>query len=391
MSGNGSGSNALYLSFLTSTHFIIHVYTMLLPVLLLPLQDELGVGLVQLSLLSSIPRLLNVFIYIPTGMWADRQPSLVLTLSFIVTALGAIVVPMARTFPLLMVGFTLLSLGSTLYHPPSLKMASEFNPRRISLAMGLHNVGSSLGFATGPLLLGAMMSGWGWRYSFYIWMVLTLGMAVVSHLYTRNTLKGKEASSRGLSGDLKNLLTGDYLMVVAMATLVEAIFNILVTFVPVYFTVELGLSYGMTSIVTGLGPLTGILGSTLGGFTGDKYGRYRTGILVLGSVGVLLVIFPGLKILWLVLVVYGLYRALQAAFMPLMNSMIAAHSSSENRSLSYSFNFVAVNLAAAITPPTISYLIEQYNTVIIFPICIAAIIPTCGLIYLLRKRTITQI
>ena len=77
--------------------------------------------------------------------------------------------------------------------------------------------------------------------------------------------------------------------------------------------------------------------------------------------------------------------------MPLMNSMIAAHSSSENRSLSYSFNFVAVNLAAAITPPTISYLIEQYNTVIIFPICIAAIIPTCGLIYLLRKRTITQI
>jgi len=30
----------VYLAFLASTHFAIHVYTMLLPVLLLPLQDE---------------------------------------------------------------------------------------------------------------------------------------------------------------------------------------------------------------------------------------------------------------------------------------------------------------------------------------------------------------
>jgi MFS family permease len=210
-------------------------------------------------------------------------------------------------------------------------------------------------------------------------------MGVISHLYTRNTLKGKEASPRGISGDLQSLLTRNYLMVVVMATLVEAIFNILVTFVPVYFTKELGLSYSLTSIITGLGPLTGIAGSTLGGFIGDTYGRYRTGIIVLSSVGVLLLIFPGLNLLWIVLIVYALYRALQAAFMPLMNSMIAAQSSTENRSLSYSFNFVAVNLVAAITPPAISYLIELYNTIIIFPICIAAIILTCGIIYLLKR------
>jgi len=60
--GNG------YLAFLASTHFVIHVYTMLLPVLLLPLQDELGVSLVQISLLASVPRLLNVFVYIPVGL-----------------------------------------------------------------------------------------------------------------------------------------------------------------------------------------------------------------------------------------------------------------------------------------------------------------------------------
>jgi predicted MFS family arabinose efflux permease len=43
------------LTFLASTHFIIHVYTMLFPVLILPIQDELGITLVQASLLASVP------------------------------------------------------------------------------------------------------------------------------------------------------------------------------------------------------------------------------------------------------------------------------------------------------------------------------------------------
>jgi MFS family permease len=78
-----SNSNTL-LAFLASTHFITHVYTQLLPVLLLPLRDELGVSLVQISLLASIPRLFNVVAYIPSGITADRHPALILTASFVV-------------------------------------------------------------------------------------------------------------------------------------------------------------------------------------------------------------------------------------------------------------------------------------------------------------------
>jgi len=66
------------LAYLASTHFIIHVYTQLLPVLLLPLREELGVSLVQVSLLASIPRLVNVVAYIPAGIAADRRPALIL-------------------------------------------------------------------------------------------------------------------------------------------------------------------------------------------------------------------------------------------------------------------------------------------------------------------------
>ena len=380
--GNG------YLAFLASTHFAIHVYTMLLPVLLLPLQDELGVSLVQISLLASIPRLINVFVYIPIGLVSDRYPSLIFTLSFVAATAGALVVPMARSFPMLLLGFLLLSIGSTLYHPPSLKMASDYDPERRSLALGFHNIGSSLGFAAGPLLLGYLMNVWGWRSSFYIWAVLSLAMVGVSYVYTRRTLKSDEYSMEGfdLRAGFGTLLTRGFLMVVAISTLVEMTYNILVTYVPAYFTTQLGMSYSLSSTISGLGPLTGLVGSFVGGFIGMRYGVNRMGIAVLALIAALLVAFPGMNALWIVIAAYGITRLLLSAYMPLMNSMIADNSDPRNRSLAYSTNFVAVSLVAAVSTTATSMLIEAYDTSVIFPISLAALAPTILLLYLMMRH-----
>jgi len=382
-----TSKGGIYLAFLASTHFIIHVYTMLLPVLLLPLQEELGVSLVQVSLLASIPRLLNVFIYLPSGAFADRRPALALTLSFVACLAGALLIPFARGFPLLLLGFTLLSIGSTLYHPPSLRMASEYDPKKMSLAMGIHNIGSSLGFAAGPLLLGYMMITPGWRYSFYVWAALTAVTVVVSYKYTRKLFRGDAGigGERSVATGLRSLLTRAFLMVVAMSALVEMIFNILVTYIPAYFTMDRGMTYGLASMIAGLGPLTGLVGSTVGGLAGVRYGKYRMAFAVMASIAGLLVVFPRLEVFWLLVTVYGVTRCLQAAFMPLMNSMIAENSDPRSRSLAYSFNFVAVNLVASVSTTGASMLIESYGTRIIFPVTIAASIPTAALILLLSR------
>lgn len=381
-----SNKGYVYLGYLTSTHFIIHVYTMLLPVLLIPLQEELGISLVQLSLLASIPRLITMFIYIPTGLVSDKHPALMLTGSFIVTTIGAVVIPLSNSFTLLLLGFTLIGIGSTLYHPPSLRMASEFDSERLTLAMGLHNVGSSLGFAAGPLLLGYMLERQGWRYSFWIWAVLTAVMGVLSWNYTRKILRGSETRREiSIFGNLRSIMTREFILVVAMSTLVEGIFNILVTYVPAYFTTDLGMSYSLTSIITGIGPLTGLVGSFAGGLSGDRFGKYRTSMLVLGVTGLLMIIFPNLSKLYIVVIVYGLSRMFQASFMPLMNGMLAANCPSENRSLGFSFNFVMVSLFGSISITGTSILIERIGTGVIFPMSIILTVPTIFIIYLLRN------
>lgn len=377
-----------YLAFLASTHFAIHVYTMLLPVLLLPLQDELGVSLVQISLLASIPRLINVFVYIPVGLVSDRYPSLIFTLSFVAATAGALVVPTAKSFPMLLLGFLLLSIGSTLYHPPSLKMASGYDPEKRSFALGFHNIGSSLGFAAGPLLLGYLMNSWGWRASFYVWAILSAAMVGVAYLYTRKTVRSDGFSMEGfdLRAGFGSLLTRGFLMVVAISTLVEMAFNILVTYIPAYFTTQLGMSYSLSSTISGLGPLTGLVGSFVGGFIGMRYGVTRMGVVVLALIAALLVVFPGTSAFWIVIVAYGVTRLLLSAYMPLMNSMIADNSDPRNRSLAYSTNFVAVSLVASVSTTGTSMLIEAYDTSVIFPLCLAVMVPCIAILYLLMRH-----
>ena len=377
-----------YLAYLASSHFIIHVYTFLLPVLLLPFQDELGISLVQLSLLSSIPKLLNVLIYIPAGVISDRYPSKTLTASFAITVLGSLLIPLSYSFIPLLIGFTLISIGSTLYHPPSLKMASEYSTTKVTTAMGIHNMGSSLGFAAGPLLIGLFMDRSSWRHSYYVWTVLTGLMTIMTYRYTRGTLKGVEiVRDFNVFSGIRNILSIDFVLVVAISTLVEAIFNILVTFVPAYFTIEMGLSYSLTSFISGIMPLTGLLGSFLGGYSGDRFGIYKTGIFTMAALAGLLALFPRMNTLVLAAAVYGLYRSLQAAFMPILNGMISGHSSRENRSLAFSFNFVIVNLLGSITTTGVSYVIENRGTPVIFPISIAMLAPVIVLLFWLQRKS----
>lgn len=175
-------------------------------------------------------------------------------------------------------------------------------------------------------------------------------------------------------------------MVVAISTLVELTFNILVTYIPAYFTTQLGMSYGLSGTISGLGPLTGLVGSFVGGFIGMRYGVTRMGVVVLALIAALLVVFPGMGALWIVVAAYGLTRLLLSAYMPLMNSMIADNSDPRNRSLAYSTNFVAVSLVAAISTTATSLLIEAYDTSVIFPISIAALVPAMILLYLLMRH-----
>ena len=73
--------------------------------------------------------------------------------------------------------------------------------------------------------------------------------------------------------------------------------------------------------------------------------------------------------------------------MPILNGMISGHSSRENRSLAYSFNFVIVNLLGSITTTGVSYVIENRGAPVIFPISIAMLAPVIVLLFWLQRKS----
>lgn len=253
--------------------------------------------------------------------------------------------------------------------------------------MGIHNMGASIGFSSGPLLLGLLLTGWGWRSSFFIWGILTVVATGMSWFYTTRTLRlvGTPDKKLNIFKGLRLILTRNFLLVVAMSAIVEASMNNIATFAPVYFTKVLGMSYSLTSLVSGLAPLAGIMGSFTGGFAGDRFGKYRMGIICIISMGVMLFSMPATSVFLLVVGLYAVYRFLQAAFMPVMNSMIASQANRENLSLCFSFNFVVVNLFGSVATTGVSMLIESNSTSVIFPLSIIGFIPSLALVYLLGR------
>jgi FSR family fosmidomycin resistance protein-like MFS transporter len=376
------------MAFLASTHFMIHVYTQLVPAILPTVKSDLGITLFQASLLLSVPMIVQVLGYIPIGIISDRAGSEVILISFLVTSVGAYVIATSNLLWSLMLGSGLLTLGSTMYHPPSLKASSMVEPSKMNLAMGVHLAGGSMGIATGPLTLGFLMPKYGWRFSFYIWIPLTLVISLFSYIYLKRHVSEVNVDKRkdSLMKGFQSIFSTGFILVMAAGSLMEIVVVNLSGFIPTFFQTVLGMSESLSSFVFGLGPLVGILGAFLGGGMGNILGIYKAAAANLVIITISLMLIPFLPSLFSILTVYVFYRGMVAAIMPLFNSMIAENSEMENRSLAFSVYFMMANIFGAFTPIITSILAEKYTLTVVFPMSVSILLPSIALIVYLHNR-----
>ena len=370
------------LIFLGSTHFLIHVYSQLLQASLPVIRQQYGLSLTDASLLVSAPMLIQVLLYIPAGIMADRRANIVLAGSFIATVLGALLVPNSGGYLHLLISFTLISIGSTLYHPPALKATSELKDENKGFAMGVQNAGGSLGYSAGPLLYSMLLPLYGWRIGYYLWAPLLLVAALYSYRYISNIRQDTKTAAKGSIRDLVNKGFG---LVVLGGALTDATFICISTYITTYFTESRGISPGLAGLIFGVGPLLGILGSVFGGSLGDRIGRKGGFLLVLFGMAVALALIPLTGSVSVSGVFYVLWRSIYSASMPLVNSLIADNTASENRSLGYSVYSIASNLLGSAIPPLVSLVLEASSLEYLFPISIGLLAPV-ALIMLLQKN-----
>lgn len=374
--------------FLASTHFMIHVYTQIMPAILPTIKAELGITLVQASLLLSVPMIVSVLTYLPSGILADRMGSRMILASFLVTAVGAYVVATSTDLPLLMVGSALLTLGSTMYHPPSLKASSMVDPSKMNVAMGAHLAGGSMGIAAGPLTLGFLMPRFGWRIAFYIWIPFTVLISLAGYYFMKHFIgaRSEPQEETGLIEGIHSIFTPGYILVVSAGALVELVIVNLSGFTPTFFQEGVGMSESLSSFVFGIGPLAGIIGAFVGGSSGDRFGIYKSALFNLSVIVIFLVIIPFAPTVFAISIAYIVYRGMVSATMPLLNSMIASNSAVRNRSLAFSMYFVISNILGSMAPVVTGLLAERFSISIIFPISVLLLLPSMALIVYIKGR-----
>jgi FSR family fosmidomycin resistance protein-like MFS transporter len=373
MSRKSAGISILF--FIGSTHFLIHVLSQLLPAVLPVIRSEMGLTLTQASLLISIPLMVGVFAYLPVGFISKRNGTLILTLSIVLIAIGGVIIPSASSFGVILLGFGILGLGQTMYHPPALKVAGDVESKKLGLTMGVQMAGGSLGSAVGPITMGIILLVWDWRAGFYIWVPVILVGAVYSFNFMNRTTKPSGINASQASLEIpRSLLNRGFVMIVIIGAIMEASSMILLTYVTSYLTGVMGLSPSLASVIFGVGALLGIAGCLLGGVAGDKFGRYRLIILVMVLMAVSVALIPVSGNVILVALLFIVWRGLNSASMPLMNSLVVSHSEPQNRAMAFSVSFLVSNLADALVPVAVSIAIEG-RLGVIFPISMLTLLP----------------
>lgn len=372
--------------FLASSHFMIHVYTQVIPALIPVLKNDLGITLVQASYLLSIPLLVNVIAYLPAGIISDKYGSKIMSVCFVITGIGASIIALSNDFLILCIGAVLLGLGSTLYHPPSLKTASLVEPSKMNLAMSFHLMGGTSGIALGPITLGILMPLIGWRKAMLIWVPFQAILAYSSFNFTKQNSEKVVTEKLNILGGLRNIMRPDYLLVIIAGGFFELTIVNISGFTTTYFTTYLGLSESLSSIIFGLGPLAGIVGAFTSGRVGDRLGNFNTLILITSSIIILLAVMPTTKLIFFASSIYIIYRGLVSAFMPLLNNLVAINSDVENRSLAFAFYFMLSNIGASAMPYITSLLAEERGISVLFPLSVLLLIPTLIIILIMRQR-----
>ncbi len=166
-----------------------------LPIVLTQLRYQFDLSITQITSLWMLCYFLYGAMALPGGFLADKTSyKLTLTIFFFGTPAAACLVGSAQSTLSLGIGFALLGLFASFYHPSGLAMISH-EVRVRGKAMGLHGMGGSLGLALSPFIVASLAMRFSWRHAFYFLSLPGFAAGVMFLVISRLVLKAESSSA----------------------------------------------------------------------------------------------------------------------------------------------------------------------------------------------------
>jgi len=369
------------------THFANHVYVQMHLTLIPVFMEEFNLSLGLIGIMIMIPILSEAITTIPAGLVADRLGySRQIIVSLGLTATAAILMTQASNVFFVVLSLSLLALSTTIYHPPAYGAVSQMFQTGRNRALGIHGAGGTLGWALGPLSVGALLGFVGWRLVYLVWVPPTLLCMLL--LMKMRLPQPKVFTTSGESQEgLRSVLTLSFLAVLAMIAINSMGRQIVSTLMSPYIVLIRGFSVQTASFVIGLVSLTGIVAAPLGGVFADRLGEKKWLTLTFAMTILALVGFLNvgtIEALFLLGIIYGylVYSGMAATA-----ALVSYFTPTARRGLGYALYFLPSYISGAAAPVIGTMLAESYGMGSSFYLAVALLLTA---IMLLQKVPRTE-
>ena len=358
-----------------TTHMFLEVYLLIQVALIPVIIQEFQLSPLEASLVVTIPSLVQLLMNIPSGFLADRfNTQHLLFASMLVEGVSAIIVSQTSNFWTLVVAVSFVKISSPLYHISGLSQISRLaKPKQINRSMGFHNAFGSLGSAIGVVSLAVFMLTLGWRWTYLFWAVpiLIWGCIILmsSQLKTKRFEKTETKSKLG-PRRLSFILSSGLLFFLIAIAVREVGGTGSSTFMTTYFVKTRNLSESTASLIFGLGPFMGIVGSLSGGYLGERIGAKKALNYAIIGCAISLFILSLTSQLYFLALIYILYSFFNNAVWSPINSLVADMTPITERGLSFSVYFFTEGLIGSIAPTLTAGVIELSDVWFVFPFSI---------------------
>ena len=261
-------------------HLLNDMVQSLLPSIYPILKSSFHLDFTHLGFLTLTYQIVASLLQPFVGQFTDKRPmpfALAIGMSF--TLVGLVMLAFAPTFAWLLVGSSLVGVGSAIFHPESSRIARMASGGRHGFAQSFFQVGGNTGSAIGPLLAALIVLPQGQRGM--AWFTLPAMVGIVVLLRVGRWYKARHRETASAKNELHVTHHGLSRMKVlgAIAILIALIFSkyfylaSLSSYYTFYLISRFHVTVRLAQIMLFVFLAAVAAGTLIGGSVGDRYGR----------------------------------------------------------------------------------------------------------------------
>lgn len=358
-------------------HALVHAAGNIRSAIFPILQEEFSLSNQQVGLIVAIPSLCQLLFSVPTGVLSDRfGAKKLIALSIILATAGAFLGSVSMNPWMYIVATTLLTLNSTVYHPPSQSYVSNITrPKDRSRALGIWHAGGTTGVSLGPLSVTILMGifAFQWRQIYRFWVLpILFGLVALYFVKPPAEMVKKEVKEDWDEGDTVETLLNTNMMFLLLSGTIRRFGGGLTTgFLQIWLAKSQGWTISQIGMMLGVSSLMGIIASPLGGELASRFGekRWLVGTLLASYTCFMLAIV--LKGFWPFMLFYLAQRFFGILGMPANMTLTSKLSPPKQRGIGFALSSIPENVIRPLASIVAAYIADYYG---LYPIFIATVV-----------------